>query len=61
MVEASKGCSLLTTMWLTIIGLIALAAAAIGFRLRVPGGVNSQDLGWMSARWLAEQRASQRN
>jgi hypothetical protein len=27
-------------------------------RLRVPGGVNSATLGWMSQQWLAEHRAS---
>ena len=46
-------------MWLTIV-LIALVTMAIGFRSRVPGG-NSEELGWMSAQWLAEHRASQRS
>ena len=37
---------------------IALIAAAAIPKLRVPGGVNSAHLGWMSERWLAEHRAS---
>ncbi len=27
-------------------------------KLRVPDGVNSANLGWMSEQWLAEHRAS---
>jgi hypothetical protein len=46
-------------MWSIIVLFIAAAALVIGSRLRVPGGVNP-DLGWMSAQWLAEYRASQR-
>jgi hypothetical protein len=42
-----------------ILGLvIASVAVVILPRLRVPGGANSAHLGWMSAQWLAEQRAS---
>jgi hypothetical protein len=37
---------------------IVLVAAAMIPRIRVPGGVNSAHLGWMSERWLAEHRAS---
>jgi hypothetical protein len=47
-------------MWLIIVLLIAATAIVIGSRLRVPGGVNPANLGWMSAQWLAEYRASQR-
>lgn len=38
--------------------LIAMILAAIYVRLRVPGGVNDANLGWMSQQWLAEHRAS---
>jgi len=44
---------------LFIVGIvIALIAVVIIPRLRVPGGVNSATLGWMSQQWLAEHRAS---
>ena len=44
---------------LFIIGLvIVLIAFLIIPRMRVPGGVNSASLGWMSQQWLAENRAS---
>jgi hypothetical protein len=49
-----------TPMWSIIILLIAATALVLGSRLRVPGGVNAEHLGWMSAQWLAEYRASQR-
>jgi hypothetical protein len=41
-----------------IIIVIALAAAAIGFKLRVPGSVNPGSLGYMSTSWLVQYRAS---
>jgi hypothetical protein len=44
-----------------IIVLIALAAAAIGFKSRVPGSVNPANLGYMSASWLIQYRASRRS
>ena len=47
-------------MWSIIVLLIAITAIIIASRLRVPGGVNPAQLGWMSAQWLAEYRASQR-
>ena len=47
-------------MWSIIILLIAATALVLGSRLRVPGGVNEEHLGWMSAQWLAEDPASQR-
>ena len=44
---------------LFIVGvIIALVAVGILPRMRVPGGVNAADLGWMSEQWLAEHRAS---
>ena len=44
---------------LLIVGLVmVLIAVVIIPRMRVPGGVNSADLGWMSEQWLAEHRAS---
>jgi hypothetical protein len=44
---------------LFIVGLvIALIAVVIIPWMRVPGGVNSATLGWMSEQWLAEHRAS---
>ena len=44
---------------LFIVGIvIALIAVVIIPRMRVPDGVNSANLGWMSEQWLAEHRAS---
>ena len=44
---------------LFIVGIvIALIGVVIIPRMRVPGGVNSANLGWMSEQWLAEHRAS---
>jgi hypothetical protein len=44
---------------LFIVGIvIALIAVVFIPRMRVPGGVNSANLGWMSEQWLAEHRAS---
>jgi len=44
---------------LFIIGVLTtLTAMVIISRLRVPGGVNTAKLGWMSEQWLAEHRAS---
>lgn len=37
---------------------IVLIAVVIIPRMRVPGGVNSANLGWISERWLAEHRAA---
>jgi hypothetical protein len=45
-------------MLLIIVVLIALTAIVISSRVRVPGGVNPAQLGWMSQQWLAEYRAS---
>ena len=45
---------------LIIVGVvIMLIAVVIIQRMRLPGGVNSTSLGWMSEQWLAEHRASQ--
>jgi hypothetical protein len=44
---------------LFIVGVVmVLIAVVIIPRLRVPGGVKSTNLGWMSPQWLAEHRAS---
>jgi hypothetical protein len=44
---------------LFIVGLvIGSVAVVINPRMRVPGGVNAAPLGWVSAQWLAEHRAS---
>jgi hypothetical protein len=53
-------CLLRHVMWLIIVLLIAATTLVIGSRLRVPGGVNRANLGWMSAQWLAEYRAARR-
>ena len=46
-------------MWFILGAVVVLIAVRIIVsRMRVPGGVNSADLGWMSAQWLAEHRAS---
>ena len=44
---------------LFIVGVVIVLIAVVNFpRMRVPGGVNSANLGWMSQQWLAEHRAS---
>jgi hypothetical protein len=44
---------------LFILGLVtALMAVVIIPRMRVPGGVNTASLGWMSEQRLAEHRSS---
>jgi hypothetical protein len=43
---------------LFIVGIILLLAAVLIPRIRVTGGVNAGNLGWMSEQWLAEYRAS---
>jgi hypothetical protein len=47
-------------MLLVIVVLITVVAfvLVISSTLRVPGGVNPANLGWMSEQWLAEYRAS---
>jgi hypothetical protein len=43
---------------LFIVGVIVLLIAVVIVpRMRVPGGVNSATLGWMSEQWLAEHGA----
>jgi hypothetical protein len=44
-------------MLLAFGAVIVLIAAGLIPRLRVPGGVNANALGWMSEQWLAEHRA----
>jgi len=44
---------------LFIVGVVIVLIAVVFIpRTRVPGGVNSANLGWMSEQWLAEHRAS---
>jgi hypothetical protein len=43
---------------LFIIGVAVLVAFEIIPRMRMPRGVPPADLGWMSAQWLTEHRAS---
>lgn len=44
---------------LFIVGIVVVMIAVVIIpRMRVPGGVNSANLGWMSEQWLAEHRAS---
>ena len=44
---------------LFIVGLVTALIAVVSIpRMRVSGGVNSANLGWMSQQWLAEHRAS---
>lgn len=43
---------------LFIVGIVIALIAVVIPRMRVPGGVNSANLGWMSEQWLAEHRAS---
>jgi hypothetical protein len=38
--------------------LLSMTMMVILYRVRVPGGVNASNLGWMSPQWLAEFRAS---
>lgn len=47
-----------TTMLLILGVVMLLIAVVVISRTRVPGGVNSSNLGWMSEQWLAEYRAS---
>jgi hypothetical protein len=46
------------SMFFIVSVIIALVAVGSLPRMRVPGGVNAADLGWMSEQWLAEHRAS---
>jgi hypothetical protein len=44
---------------LFIVGAVIVSIAVVIIpRMRVPGGVHSSNLGWMSEQWLAEHRAS---
>jgi hypothetical protein len=44
---------------LFIVGVVIVSIAVVIIpRMRVPGGVKSANLGWMSEQWLAEHRAS---
>jgi len=39
-------------------GIVLISVVGIIPRMWVPGGVKPAHLGWMSAQWLAEHRAS---
>jgi hypothetical protein len=42
---------------LLIVGLVVVSIAVVIIpKMRVPGGVRSANLGWMSEQWLAEHR-----
>ena len=43
---------------LFIVGIVIVLMAVLIPRMRVPGGVNAANLGWMSEQWLAEHRAA---
>jgi hypothetical protein len=45
-------------MLFTLAALVAAGGALMLYRARVAARVDSADLGWMSAQWLAEHRAS---
>ena len=45
-------------MLFIVVIVVVMIAVVIMPRMRVPGGVNSANLGWMSEQWLAEHRAS---
>ena len=45
-------------MLFTIAVLVAASGALMLNKVRVAGRVNTANLGWMSAQWLAEHRAS---
>ena len=44
---------------LFIVGVVIVSIGVVIIpRMRMPGGVPSGNLGWMSGQWLAEHRAS---
>jgi hypothetical protein len=45
-------------MFFTLGVLVAAGAALMLYKARAAGRVNRANLGWMSAQWLAEHRAS---
>jgi hypothetical protein len=45
-------------MLFIVVVVIVLIAVGIIPWMRVPGGVNSANLGWLSEQWLAEHRAA---
>lgn len=47
------------TMVFTIAVLVAAGCVLVLYFARAAGRVNPANLGWMSAQWLAEHRASQ--
>ena len=48
----------ITMLFYTIAVLVAIGGALLIQKARVAGRVNRANLGWMSAQWLAEHRAS---
>jgi hypothetical protein len=48
-------------MYFTIGVLVLAGVALMLYKMRVGGRVSPPDLGWMSAQWLAEHRASQQS
>jgi hypothetical protein len=44
-------------LFIVAVGLVLIAVAIIP-QMRVPDGLTSASLGWMSEQWLAEHRAS---
>jgi hypothetical protein len=58
--HAASACRV-KAMWVTIAVLVAACGAVMFYKAHAAGRVNSADLGWMSAQWLAEQRASHRS
>ena len=45
-------------MFFTIAALVAAGGALLFYERRAAGRFNPANLGWMSAQWLAEHRAS---
>jgi hypothetical protein len=45
-------------MWFIVAALAALGGALTIRKARVAGRIDRAELGWMSAQWLAEHRAS---
>jgi hypothetical protein len=45
-------------MLLALGALITFVGGVLLYKARIPGGVNTSNLGWVSEQWLAEYRAS---
>ena len=57
-VTRRSACGITTMLFFTIAVLVAIGGALMIQKARVAGRVNRANLGWMSAQWLAEHRAS---